>query len=50
MHPQRQREEPAEACAQHYVIMTAGPKKMKGHLMQPLKMVYFLIVQHRWEQ
>lgn len=50
MNPQRQREEPAEACAQHYVIMTAGPKKMKGHLMQPLKMVSVLIVQHRWEQ
>lgn len=39
----------AEAHAQHYVIMITGPRKMKGHLMQPLERVSFLIVQHRWE-
>lgn len=35
--PARDREKStAEAHAQHYVIMIAGPRKMKGHLMQPL--------------
>lgn len=46
----REKKSPAEARAQHYVIMIAGPRKMKGHLMQPLEKVSFLIVQHRWEQ
>lgn len=41
---------PAEARAQHYVIMIAGPRKIKGYLMQPLEKVSSLIVQHRWEQ
>lgn len=50
MNPQRGIERRAKARAQHYVIMIAGMWKMKGHLLQPLEKVSFLIVQHRWEQ
>lgn len=42
-----ERGSPAEAHAQHYVIMTADPRKMKGHLKQPLETASSLIVQPR---
>lgn len=34
----------------HYVIMTADPRKMKGHLKQPPETTSCLIVQHGWQQ
>lgn len=49
-HARDREKNPAEAHAQHYVIMTADPRKMKGHLMQPLERASCLIVQHGWQQ
>lgn len=41
---------PAEAHAQHYVIMTADQRKMKGRLKQPLEKASSVIVQHGWQR